>query len=98
MLILSIGFLSNLIYSDRMGGATNDKEGRMGDQDEYVTMGEARELLGVSNFTIWRMVREGRLTAYQSGTDRRKKLIRRSDLDALRAVKPVEVDTKKAAA
>jgi excisionase family DNA binding protein len=67
----------------------------MGEQDEYVSMGEARELLGVSNFTIWRMVREGRLSAYQSETDRRKKLIRRADLDAIRAVKPVPGDQKK---
>ena len=68
--------------------------------DEYVTMREAQKILGVSNFTMWQLVKRGDLTAYQSATDRRKKLIRRADLDALRAVRPIEVaegDTKKAA-
>ena len=67
--------------------------------DEFVTMREAREILGVSNFTIWQMVKDGRLTAYQSGTDRRKKLIRRADLDALLQPRPIpREDPKKAAA
>ena len=52
--------------------------------DEFVTMREARKILGVSNFTIWQMVKQGRLEAFRSQVDRRKKLVRRSDLDALR--------------
>ena len=60
--------------------------------DEYVTMREAQEILGVSNFTIWQMVKDGRLPAFRSSVDRRKKLIRRGDLDALRAPTPIEVD------
>lgn len=67
--------------------------------EEFVTMREAQEILGVSSFTIWRMVRDGELRAYQSGTDRRKKLIRRSDLDALAKPKPIPVgQAKKVAA
>jgi excisionase family DNA binding protein len=67
--------------------------------DEYVTMREAQEILGVSNFTIWQMVKDGRLAAYQSGTDRRKKLVRRSDLAALKEPKPIPgLDQKKAVA
>ena len=58
--------------------------------DEYVTMREAQEILGVSNFTIWQMVRDGRLPAYRSEVDRRKKLIRRADLDALRPPRPLD--------
>ena len=69
------------------------------DEDEFVSMREAQEILGVSNFTMWRMVREGELTAYQSRTDRRKKLVRRSDLESLRQPEPIQrEDAKKDAA
>ena len=60
--------------------------------EEFVTMREAQEILGVSNFTVWQMVRDGRLQAFRSGVDRRKKLIRRADLDALMAPKPMDTD------
>ncbi len=67
--------------------------------EAFVTMREAQDVLGVSSFTIWRMVRDGELTAYQSRTDRRKKLIRRADLEALKQPAPMgTVGTKKAAA
>ena len=64
--------------------------------DEFVTLGEAQEILGVSNFTIWQMVKDGRLATFRSDVDRRKKLVRRSDLDALRTPKPVEPSTQAA--
>ena len=59
------------------------------DDETFVTMREAQDVLGVSSFTIWRMVRDGELTAYQSRTDRRKKLIRRADLEALKRPMPI---------
>ncbi len=68
------------------------------DEDEFVSMREAQEILGVSNFTMWRMVRDGELVAYQSRTDRRKKLVRRSDLEALRQPEPIQQDNAKKAA
>ena len=55
--------------------------------DEFVTMREAQDILGVSNFTVWQMVKDGRLRAFRSEVDRRKKLIRRADLEALMAPK-----------
>jgi len=63
---------------------------------DFVTMREAQEELGVSNYTIWRMVREGELTAYQSPLDRRRKMIRRADLDKLRELRPIDRRTKAA--
>ena len=51
--------------------------------DEFVTMGEAQAILGVSKFKMWQLVRDGQLTAYQAPLDRRQKLIRREDLEAL---------------
>lgn len=62
----------------------------MESENEFVTMAEARIILGVSTYTIWRMVREGELTAYQSATDRRRKMIRRADLDSLRELRPID--------
>ncbi len=66
----------------------------MDNETEFVTMAEARAILGVSNYTIWRMVREGELTAYQSAVDRRRKMIRRADLDRLRELRPLDRRTK----
>ena len=51
---------------------------------EFVTMTEAQEILGVSRFKIWQLVKEGTLPTFRSDLDRREKLIRRSELDALR--------------
>jgi excisionase family DNA binding protein len=59
--------------------------------EEFVTMREAQEILGVSNFTVWQMVKDGRLPTFRSEVDRRKKLIRRSDLSAMLAPKPVDL-------
>ena len=86
--MLSRAFLPFLIYLGKMGpSCRTEREGAV--EGEYVTMREAQEILGVSNFTIWQMVRDGRLPAYRSETDRRKKLVRRADIDALRAPKPI---------
>jgi excisionase family DNA binding protein len=59
--------------------------------EEFVTMREAQEILGVSNFTVWQMVKDGRLQTFRSQVDRRKKLIRRSDLDAMLAPRPTDL-------
>ena len=97
-------FSPYLMYSYTMGsratlGRATDQEGAV--SDDYVTMREAQEILGVSNFTVWQMVKDGRLTAYRSETDRRKKLIRRADLSALQqpqVMGEATDDAKKAAA
>lgn len=56
-----------------------------------MAMGEAQELLGVSNFTIWKMVKEGRLATFRSRVDRRKKLVRRADVEALLTPEPTHL-------
>ncbi len=45
--------------------------------DDYVTLGEATEVLGVSRFKVWQLVREGVLPTFVSPLDRRQKLVRR---------------------
>ncbi len=59
-------------------------------EEQFVTMKEAQEILGISNYTMWKMVKDGRVKAYQSGVDRRRKLIRKSDLEAIKRARPIE--------
>jgi len=66
--------------------------------DEYVTLGEATEVLGVSRFKVWQLVREGVLPTFVSPLDRRQKLVRREDLAQLRHPVPSEPPIKKLAA
>jgi len=67
--------------------------------NEFLDVEQAAELLGVTRFTISRLIRTGELTTYVSPLNRRKKLLRRDDVEALR--QPVLIDpegTKKAVA
>jgi excisionase family DNA binding protein len=66
--------------------------------DEFVTMGKAQELLGVSKFTVWQMVKDGRLTAYQLPTDRRHKYIRIDEIQAMKQLRPIKRPDSKASA
>jgi len=59
-------------------------------EDEYLSVQEAAEDLGVSRFTVWRLIRDGELTAYQSSVDRRRKLVRRVEIDALKRPKAIQ--------
>jgi excisionase family DNA binding protein len=67
--------------------------------NEFLDVEQAAELLGVTRFTISRLIRAGELPTYVSPLNRRKKLLRREDVEALRQPVPIEPeDTKKAAA
>ena len=61
-------------------------------QDEYLTLGDAAEYSRVSRVTVWRMVKEGRLRAYQNPRDRRVKLVKRAELDEALAIVPFPVE------
>ena len=63
--------------------------------DEFMTLQEAAEALKVSRFTLWRLLKDGKLPAYQSEADRRRKLVRREDVEAMK--QPRRVDPKRAA-
>lgn len=51
--------------------------------DEYVTVREAGELLGVSKVKMAQLLRDGVLKAQESVLDRRVKLILREDVERL---------------
>jgi excisionase family DNA binding protein len=52
--------------------------------EEYISVTQARELLGVSRPKIARMIREGMLTTVPDQWDGRIKLIKRSEVEAIR--------------
>ena len=67
------------------------------DEPNLITVGEARERLGVSNHTIARLVREGRLTVFYDALDRRKKLVDAAEVERLRRPQPGVPEGKAAA-
>jgi hypothetical protein len=51
---------------------------------ELLTLREAETLLGVSHQKMTNLVKDGVLVTFSSPLDRRKKLVRKADVDALR--------------
>lgn len=60
-----------------------ESESTMSEEAEYISVAEAREILGVSATRIAEMLRTGELIAEQNPLDRRGKLLKRSDIEAL---------------
>ena len=58
-------------------------------KEDYLGLKEAARYLSVSRNKMYLLVREGEIPFYVSPLDKRKKLLRREDLDALKRVKPV---------
>jgi excisionase family DNA binding protein len=56
---------------------------------DYLDVDEAAGLLGVKKATLYAYVSRGRLRSYRQGIGR-KRLYRRADIEALRAVRPSE--------
>lgn len=55
----------------------------MSEESEFISVAEAREILGVSATRMAEMLREGELTAETNPLDRRGKLVKRADVEAL---------------
>lgn len=66
--------------------------------DDFVTMTQAAEIMGVSRWTISRLVKDGKLQTYTSAIRRNTKLVKRSDLAALMTPTPIEGEGSKVAA
>ena len=61
--------------------------------DEYLNLKEAARYLGVSEIKIRRLVSKGLLKVSADPLDDRKRLVKKSDLDALRTPRPFESAT-----
>jgi excisionase family DNA binding protein len=66
--------------------------------NEFLTVQQAAEFMGVHRITVWRLVRDGKLQTFQSESNRRVKLVKRSDVEALMRPSPIEVHEGKVAA
>jgi len=53
-----------------------------------ITVGEARERLGVSNHTIARLIKDGVLKTHDNVLDRRQKLVEEATVEALAQRRP----------
>lgn len=52
-------------------------------EPEYITMKEAGEYLAVSKSKMWQLVKQGILPCYSDPLDKRKRLVKREDLEKL---------------
>jgi len=64
--------------------------------DEFVTLKEAKTLLGVSAYTVNQMLKDGRLTPFEIPVDRRRRYVKREEVDQLKQIRPVERSERKA--
>jgi len=55
---------------------------------EYLSLKEAQEHLGTSRTIMWRLVKLGDLPVYSDPLDKRKKLVKREDVDRLKLPVP----------
>jgi len=55
---------------------------------EFLSMKEAQAYLGTSKMKMWRLVKNGVLPTYSDELDKRKKMVRKSDLDKFRQPQP----------
>ena len=56
---------------------------------EFLSMKEAQEHLGASRMKMWRLVQDGILTTFSDPLDRRKRLVRKDDIEKLRQPKVI---------
>lgn len=54
-----------------------------GDSPKTLTLTEAEKYLGVSRATLWRLIRQYKVTTFTDVLDRRVKRVRRSDIDQI---------------
>jgi hypothetical protein len=63
-------------------------EARPRADDEYVTIQQAADLLGVSRFRMARIIKDQQLPVFERAVDKRIKWLRRSDVDGLLEPRP----------
>lgn len=53
--------------------------------EEFMTIAEARDFLGIGNKKMAQLLKDGELAAVPDPLDKRSKLVKRSDVEALKA-------------
>ncbi len=59
-------------------------------ESEYMTVGEARDYLGVSKRKITQLIEDGVLPSEPNIFDKRSKIVRRADVETLKAKMPAK--------
>lgn len=67
------------------------------DEETYVTVTQARKMLGINPVRMAKFIREGRLETFEDPFDERKKLIRLSDVQRLLRERLPRADPKQLA-
>lgn len=67
--------------------------GNQEEQDKYITLKLAKQLLGVGDHTLTNLLTSGELPSVEHPFNRRKKLVRLSDINRLRELGGVPADT-----
>jgi len=55
---------------------------------EFLSLKESQDLLGVSKTKMWSLVKLGVLKTYEDSLDKRKKLVRKEDVEKLKQPRP----------
>lgn len=56
--------------------------------EQFMSLREAREYLGISRQKIWRLVKDKELPFYLDPLDKRKRLVKRVDVERLKRPRP----------
>ncbi len=59
---------------------------------EYINLTEAREILGVSRMTMTHMVQRGNVASEPNPVDRRSRIVKRAEIEAMAAKAPGKKD------
>ena len=57
-------------------------------KSEFLLLKEAQDYLGVSKTKMWSLVKLGILKTYEDSLDKRKKLVRKEDVEKLKQPRP----------
>lgn len=57
-------------------------------KSEFLSLKEAQDYLGVSKTKMWSLVKLGILKTYEDSLDKRKKLVRKEDVEKLKQPRP----------
>lgn len=68
----------------------------MSEDDEYISVAQAREILGVSEPKMAQLLKSGQLASEPNPVDRRGKILKRSEVEALAAKLPKRVRPNRA--
>lgn len=65
------------------------------DEDDLITLTEARQRLGISKVTMARLIKEGRFNVYENLLDKREKLVSSAEVDQFHERRIVRIQPRR---